>query len=92
MDRIPDSGSDDWGSTPHGRTTTKTFPGSAYCHSPFFISHMRKKLQAAYRRHTYISVDHNICQWSIDTRLTCITAGKLANELYGGFLRPAGAL
>ena len=24
MDRIPDSGSDDWGSTPHGRTKKRT--------------------------------------------------------------------
>ena len=30
MDRISDSGSDDWGSTPHGRTTIMKF--KAMCH------------------------------------------------------------
>ena len=42
MDRISDSGSDDWGSTPHGRTKKRT----AVIAARFFVAEKCRRVQA----------------------------------------------
>ena len=42
MDRIKDSGSDDWGSTPHGRTKKRT----AVIAARFFVAEKCRRVQA----------------------------------------------
>ena len=42
MDRISDSGSDDWGSTPHGRTKKRT----AVIAARFFVAEKEHRVQA----------------------------------------------
>ena len=41
MDRISDSGSDDWGSTPHGRTKKRT----AVIAARFFVAEKSRRVQ-----------------------------------------------
>ncbi len=60
MDRIPDSGSDDWGSTPHGRTIYPTFtPIKTLIHITFLANILKRKSKKVVPLQGYINIESN---------------------------------